>query len=149
MLRSCRTALVLLALALALTACGRFWNQPPPDGEPVVLKAADLTTTWTDADGGTLTLRPDGTFSAHHVCGDWMGASDWNWTEPRSGSGTWKAESGRAGTAVRRSFDAKGPEGDEVGDVLGALRQGKTLKLWTRVGDEDNDDPHCILTREL
>lgn len=27
---------------------------PPPDGEPVVLKPAELATTGTDADGGTL-----------------------------------------------------------------------------------------------
>ncbi|WP_141743730.1 hypothetical protein [Streptomyces agglomeratus] len=148
-LRSCRTSLVLLAVALALTACGRIWNRPPPEGESVALKPTELTTTWTDADGGTLTLKPDGTFTANNVCGDWMGASDWNWTEPRSGSGTWKDESSKTGTAVWRSFDAKGPKGDEVGDVLSALRHGKTLMLWTRVGDEDNDDPHCILTRDL
>lgn len=149
MLRSCRTGLVLLVMAIALTACGRIWNRPPPEGESVVLKPAELTTTWTDADGGTLALRPDGTFTADNVCGDWMGASDWNWTEPRSGPGTWKADFGRTGTAVRLSFDAKGPEGDDVGDILSALRHGKTLMLWTRVGDEDNDDPHCILTRGL
>lgn len=146
MSRSQRTAVVLLAVALALTACGRIWNRPPPEGESVVLKPAELITTWTDADGGTLTLKPDGTFTAEDVCGDWMGASDLNWTGPRSGSGTWKDDSGNTGTAVRLSFDTKGPQGDEVGDVLDALRHGKTLMLWTPVGDADNDEPPCLLT---
>ncbi|MFE5487912.1 hypothetical protein [Streptomyces sp. NPDC056527] len=41
-------------MALALTACGRIWNRPPPEGESVVLKPAELAATWTDADGGTL-----------------------------------------------------------------------------------------------
>ncbi|MFD7447072.1 hypothetical protein [Streptomyces sp. NPDC059909] len=136
-------------MALALTACSWFWHRPPPEGESVVLKPAELTTTWTDANGGTLTLKPDGTFTANNVCGDWMGASDWNWTGPRSGSGTWEDDSDKTGTAVRRSFNTKGPKGDDVGDVLSALRHGNTLMLWTRVGDEDNDDPHCILTRDL
>lgn len=38
-MRSCRTALILVAMAFALTACGRFTVMPPPDGELVVLKA--------------------------------------------------------------------------------------------------------------
>ncbi|MER5728279.1 hypothetical protein ABT084_07940 [Streptomyces sp. NPDC002138] len=111
-------------------------------------RPAELATTWTDANGGTLALKPDGAFTAHHVCGDWMGASDSNWTEPRSGSGTWNDESDKTGTDVRLAFDIKGPKGDAVGDVLSALRHGETLMLWTRVGDEDNGGPHCVLTRD-
>ncbi|MFE1557529.1 hypothetical protein ACFW6V_21440 [Streptomyces sp. NPDC058734] len=146
MSRSCRSALVLLAIALTLTACGRIWNRPPPDGEPVKLTPAELAVTWFDAYGGSLTLKSDGTFIANQVCGDWMGASDWNWDGPRSGSGTWRSETGRA---VVRKFDAKGPKGDDVGDNLGVWRHDNTVMLWTRVGDEDNDDPHCILTRRF
>ncbi|AZM89714.1 hypothetical protein [Streptomyces sp. W1SF4] len=147
MSRSRRIPLVLLTAALALTACGRIWNRPPPEGEAVALPQAELATTWTDADGGTLELGADGTFTAHQVCGDWMGASDWNWQGPRSGTGTWTSGTGPVGSAVTRRFDAKGPKGDEVADSLSVWRHGNTLMLWTRVGDEDNDDPHCILTR--
>ncbi|MFG2332688.1 hypothetical protein ACGFMM_24075 [Streptomyces sp. NPDC048604] len=135
-----------MALALTTAACGRIWNRPPPEGESVVLKPAELTTTWTDADGGTLAMKPDGTFTADNVCGDWMGVSAWEWTEPRSGSGTWKGAFGKTGTDVQLTFATKGSEGEDVEGVFSALRHGRTLMLWTRVGDEDNDDPHCILT---
>ncbi|MFD0355883.1 hypothetical protein ACFVHW_19425 [Streptomyces sp. NPDC127110] len=133
-------------MALTLTACGRIWNRPPPDGESVTLTPAELAVTWFDAYGGSLKLNQDGTFIANQVCGDWMGASDWNWAGPRSGSGTWRSATG---TAVVRKFDAKGPEGDDVGDRLSVWRHDNTAMLWTRVGDEDNDDPHCILTRRF
>ncbi|WP_405980110.1 hypothetical protein [Streptomyces sp. NBC_00158] len=128
-----------------LTGCGRIWNRPPPEGEAVGLSQAELATTWTDEYGGILALKPDGTFFANQVCGDWTGASDWNWDGPRSGTGTWKRS--ESGAAVARKFDAQGPKGDDVTDDLAVWQHGKTLMLWTRVGDEDNDDPHCILTR--
>ncbi|MFG3527263.1 hypothetical protein ACGF8B_10965 [Streptomyces sp. NPDC047917] len=65
MLCRSRTALVFLVMAFALTACGRFTVMPPPDGEPVVLEATELATTWTDAEGGTLTLKRDERLLGH------------------------------------------------------------------------------------
>jgi hypothetical protein len=142
-LRSCRTALILLAMALALTACGRFTVMPPPDGEPVVLKPAELATTWTDADGGTLTLKQDGTFIADKVCiaVSWYDGLTW------SGTGTWEQGSNKKQSYVGVTFDADHPEtGEREPDPYAALRQGKVLKLWVAVGDPDNDYPNCVLT---
>ncbi|MFH9723007.1 hypothetical protein ACH4M4_08560 [Streptomyces sp. NPDC017254] len=143
MSRSRRTALVLPALALALTACGRLTVMPPPEGEPVVLKPAELTTTWTDADGGTLTLKEDGTFLADKVClaVAWYDSLAW------SGTGTWKKGSGKKQSFVGVTFDADHPEvKGRTTEPYAALRQGKTLKLWAPVGDPDNDYPNCVLT---
>ncbi|MFE1880187.1 hypothetical protein [Streptomyces diastatochromogenes] len=136
-------------MALALTACGRLMDRPPPVGEPVVLKPAELATTWTDADGGTLTLKQDGTFIADKVCVavSWYDGLTW------SGTGTWEQGSNKKQSFVGvsfdadHSFDAYHPEKVERRpEPYAALRQGKVLMLWVRVGDPDNDDPHCILT---
>lgn len=130
-------------MALALTACGRFTVMPPPEGEPVVLKTAELTTTWTDADGGTLTLQQDGTFIADKVCvsAGWYDSLAW------SGTGTWKHGSNEEYSYVGVAFDADHPEvrGRKT-NAYAALRQGKVLKLWVAVGDPDNDYPNCVLT---
>ncbi|MFI9744573.1 hypothetical protein [Streptomyces sp. NPDC052494] len=130
-------------MALSLTACGRFTVMPPPEGEPVVLKTADLVTTWTDADDGTLTLKKDGTFVADKVCVavGWYDSLAW------SGTGTWEAGSNDEYSFVEVDFDADHPEtrGTQV-DSYAALRQGKVLKLWAAVGDPDNDYPNCVLT---
>ncbi|MET8809691.1 hypothetical protein [Streptomyces sp. NPDC004546] len=136
-------------MALALTACGRFTVMPPPNGEPVVLKPAELATTWTDADGGTLTLKPDGTFIADKVCVAvrWYEGLTW------SGTGTWEQGSNKKQSFVAVSFDADHPVDtyhpervERRPDSYGALRQGKVLKLWVAVGDPDNDYPNCVLT---
>ncbi|MFE7712340.1 hypothetical protein ACFU6I_42840 [Streptomyces sp. NPDC057486] len=151
MLRYRRTALISLAVALALTACGRFTVIPPPDGEPVVLKPAELATTWTDAEGGTLTLKHDGMFIADKVCVavDWYDSLTW------SGTGTWDQGSNKKQSFVAVSFDAAHPVGFDAAhpktferepDSYAALRQGKVLKLWVAVGDPDNDYPNCVLT---
>ncbi|MFD9049690.1 hypothetical protein [Streptomyces zaomyceticus] len=149
--RSCRTALILLAAALPLTACGRFTVMPPPEGEPVVLKPAALATTWTDADGGTLTLKRDGTFVADKVCVavDWYDGLTW------SGTGTWKQGTNTKQTFVGVSFDADQPVGFDLDHPesverepapYDALRHGEVLKLWVAIGDPDNDYPNCVLT---
>ncbi|MGW0999285.1 hypothetical protein [Streptomyces sp. NPDC002520] len=139
----------MLAMAFILTACGRFTVMPPPDGEPVVLKPAELATTWTDADGGTLTLKQDGTFIADKVCiaVRWYDSLTW------SGTGTWEQGSNKKQSFVgvtfdaAHSFDVAHPEkGERRPEAYAALRQGKALKLWVPVGDPDNDYPHCILT---
>lgn len=149
MLRSCRTSLILLAMALVLTACGRFTVMPPPDGEPVLLKPAELATTWTDADGGTLTLKPDGTFIADKVCiaVGWYEGLTW------SGTGTWEQGSNKKQGFVGVTFDADHPVDayhpervERRPDPYAALRKGKDLKLWVAVGDPDNDYPNCVLT---
>ncbi|MFJ7497985.1 hypothetical protein ACIQZB_44290 [Streptomyces sp. NPDC097727] len=136
-------------MALTLTACGRFTVMPPPDGEPVVLKPAELATTWTDADGGTLTLKQDGTFIADEVCiaVRWYEGLTW------SGTGTWEQGSNKKQSFVAVSFDADHPVDayhpervERRPDSYAALRQGKVLKLWVAVGDPDNDYPNCVLT---
>ncbi|MFD7321068.1 hypothetical protein ACFV9D_08235 [Streptomyces sp. NPDC059875] len=130
-------------MALALTACGRLYDLPPPEGEPVVLKPAELATTWTDADGGTLTLKQDGTFIADKVCiaVGWYEGLTW------SGIGTWERGSNKKQSFVGVTFDAAHPEtGEREPDSYAALRQGKVLKLWAAVGDPDHDYPNCVLT---
>ncbi|MET8433342.1 hypothetical protein ABZV61_11160 [Streptomyces sp900116325] len=137
-------------MAFALTACGRFTVMPPPEGEPVVLKPAELATTWTDADGGSLALKQDGTFIADKVCVavSWYEGLTW------SGTGTWEQGSNKKQSFVgltfdvARTFDAYHPEekGEREPDSYAALRQGKVLKLWVAVGDPDNDYPNCVLT---
>lgn len=148
-MRYCRTALILLATALALTACGRFTVMPPPEGAPVVLKPAELATKWTDAEGGTLTLKQDGTFIADKVCVavSWYEGLTW------SGTGTWEQGSNKKQSIVGvsfdadHSFDAYHPEkGEREPAPYAALRQGKVLKLWVAIGDPDNDYPNCVLT---
>lgn len=130
-------------MVLALTACGRLTVMPPPDGDPVVLKPAELTTTWTDADDGTLTLKPDGTFIAHKVCV----AVGWEEELAWSGTGTWDQGSPEKQTFVGVTFDDAHPEVDgRRVDAYAALRQGEVFKLWAAVGDPDNDYPNCVLT---
>ncbi|MFC8256816.1 hypothetical protein ACFUNF_03930 [Streptomyces sp. NPDC057291] len=136
-------------MALALTACGRFTVMPRPDGEPVVLKPAELATTWTDADGGTLTLKQDGTFIAEKVCVAvrWYEGLAW------SGTGTWEQGSNKKQSFVGMTFDADHPVDayhpervERRPDSFAALRQDKVLMLWVPIGDPDNDYPHCKLT---
>ncbi|MFG2841390.1 hypothetical protein ACGFYE_41195 [Streptomyces zaomyceticus] len=124
---------------------------PPPEGGPVVLKSAALAATWTDADGGTLTLKQDGTFVADDVCVavSWYDGLTW------SGTGTWNQGGNKEQTFVGVTFDAAQPAGFDIAhpDSLGrepapyaALRHGKVLKLWVAIGDPDNDYPNCVLT---
>ncbi|MFE1906007.1 hypothetical protein ACFW96_20415 [Streptomyces gardneri] len=133
----------MITAALALTACGRLTVMPPPDGEPVVLKPAELATTWTDRDGGTITLKQDGTFTADKVClaAGWYDSLAW------SGTGTWSQGSNEKQSFVGVTFDADHPEvrGSKP-DAYSALKEGKVLKLWVAVGDPDNDYPNCVLT---
>ncbi|KOG35878.1 MULTISPECIES: hypothetical protein [Streptomyces] len=133
----------MFATALALTACGRLTVMPPPEGVPVVLRPAELATTWTDSDGGTLTLKPDGTFIADEVCI----AHSWDEGLTASGTGTWAHRSIKKQSFVGVTFDAPHPEtGERKPDSYDALRHNKVLKLWVPVGDPDNDYPNCVLT---
>ncbi|MFE6840798.1 hypothetical protein ACFVFI_39015 [Streptomyces sp. NPDC057705] len=135
--------MTLLAMAVALTACGRLTVMPPPEGEPVALTPAELAATWTDADGGTLTLKPDGTFIADKVCI----AYRWDEGLTGSGTGTWEQGSNKKQSFVGVTFDVAHPEtGEREPDSYEALRRGKVLKLWAAVGDPDNDYPNCVLT---
>ncbi|MCX4982689.1 hypothetical protein [Streptomyces sp. NBC_00572] len=140
-----RAALISAAMAFALTACGRLTVMPPPEGEPVILKPAELVTTWTDADGGTLTLKQDGTFVADKICIAVAWYEELAW----SGTGTWKHGSNKEQSFLDVSFDADHPEvrGRES-DAYSALKQGKALKLWAAIGDPDNDYPNCVLTSQ-
>ncbi|WP_328625553.1 hypothetical protein OHA88_12495 [Streptomyces sp. NBC_00353] len=137
-----RAALALVPVAFALVACGRLAFPPVPDGKPTELSRSQTVTTWTDTDGGTLELKPDGTFTADDVCGGYFGIdADEPENEPRSGSGTWRDSDWQGQTSVDMSFKADG-----VSFGYEALRDGKTLKLWTCVGDPDEGLPLCILT---
>ncbi|MDX3434254.1 hypothetical protein PV664_35995 [Streptomyces sp. ME01-18a] len=136
-------------MALAMTACGRLTVMPPPEGERVVLMPSELATRWTDADGGTLTLKQDGTFIADKVCVavSWYDSLTW------SGTGTWEQGSNKKQSLVgvtfdaAHSFDTYHPEkGERRPDSYAALRKGKVLKLWAAIGDPDNDYPNCVLT---
>lgn len=78
----------------------------------------------------------------------WAGAGDSHlrlrrllYNEPRSGSGTWDDDDWEGQSSVTVSF-----EGDRVSSTYEALRDGKTLKLWTYVGDPDEGHSLCILT---
>ncbi|WP_395362384.1 hypothetical protein ACHGLA_21245 [Streptomyces sp. YH02] len=135
---------MLLAMALALTACGRLYDLPPPEGERIVLKPAELATTWTDFQDGTLTLKQDGTFVADNVCI----AFGWEEDLTQSGNGTWKQSTYKKQSFLTITFDAAHPETKErEPDSLAALRTGNELRLWAAVGDPDHDHPHCILVR--
>ncbi|MEV0374728.1 hypothetical protein AB0I10_33940 [Streptomyces sp. NPDC050636] len=87
-MRSYRVVLALVPAAFALAACGRLAFPRVPDGKPTKLSRSQTVTTWTDAAGGTLQLKPDGTFTAHDVCGDYDISAYGPENEPRSGSGT-------------------------------------------------------------
>ena len=136
-------------MALALTACGRFTVMPPPDGEPVVLKPAELATTWTDAEGGTLALKPDGTFIADKVCVAVPLVRGFDLVRNRHLGARLQREAKLRRCDLRRRSPRRRhhPEtGEREPDSYDALRQGKVLKLWVAVGDPDNDYPNCVLT---
>ncbi|MEU5219085.1 hypothetical protein AB0G79_23200 [Streptomyces sp. NPDC020807] len=146
-----RTVPVLCAavvLALSLTSCAAWMvPRPPPEGEGTPMRPADVAGTWVDTEGGRITLGPNRTFVAEDICGNWWGVGAGEWTEPRSGKGKWRAEYGKRGTALWLEFHAKSSVGDDVVGHLNALRDGDVLKFWTPVGDEDNQDPHCVMTK--
>ncbi|MEU9060622.1 hypothetical protein AB0D13_17675 [Streptomyces sp. NPDC048430] len=127
MSRSSRPVLALLP-ALTLTACGVVGFAPVPAGDPTVLSPARTATVWTDARGGTLELKPDGTIAADDVCHD----SDTSIHESVtvSGSGTWETSEREGLTTVSVSFD-----NGAVIDDYEARRYGRALKLWTYIGD--------------
>ncbi|MEV0007632.1 hypothetical protein [Streptomyces sp. NPDC047973] len=123
--------LVLVAPAvLSLTACGRLFPPPPPEGEPVALSKAQAAVTWTDRWGGTLELRPDGTYTADRAC-----ASD----SRKSGSGTWSQ-----GRADERGGPWITVEYENFFADYEVLRKDGTLKLWVWIGDPD-DGELCVL----
>lgn len=140
-LRSCRSVLVLVPVAFALVACGRLAFPPVPDGKPAELPRSQTATMWGDGAGGTLELKPDGTFTADDVCGDYHFSAYGPENDPRSGSGTWGDDGSEGQSRVTVSFEA-----DRVSSTYEALREGKTLKLWTYVGDPDEGHSLCILT---
>ncbi|MFD4139853.1 hypothetical protein [Streptomyces sp. NPDC058572] len=61
--------------------------------------------------------------------------------EPRSGSGTWAEDDREGRTSVTVSF-----ESDGVSSSYQALRDGRTEKLWTYVGDPEEGHALCIPT---
>ncbi|MDQ0950979.1 hypothetical protein QFZ24_004902 [Streptomyces phaeochromogenes] len=140
-LRSYRAVLVLVPFAFALVACGRFAFPPVPDGKPAELPRSQTATMWGDGAGGRLELKPDGTFTADDVCGDYDISAYGPENEPRSGSGTWGDNDREGQSSVTVSFEA-----DRVNSTYKTLRDGKTLKLWTYVGDPDEGHSLCVLT---
>ncbi|MCX4545806.1 hypothetical protein [Streptomyces sp. NBC_01565] len=139
-MRSYRVVLAFVPVAFALVACGRLALPPVPDGKPTELPRSQTATTWGDGAGGSLELKPDGTFTADDLCGDYDISAYGPENEPRSGSGTWHDDR-RGQSSVTVSFEADG-----VSSTYQALRDGKKLKLWTYVGDPDEGHSLCILT---
>ncbi|MFD9986280.1 hypothetical protein ACFWZJ_38475 [Streptomyces massasporeus] len=133
--------MVLVPVAFALVACGRFAVSPVPDGKPAEMPRSQTATTWGDGAGGRLELKPDGTFTADGVCGDYDISAYGPENEPRSGSGTWDADERDGQSSVTVSLEA-----DRVTSTYEVLQDGKTLKLWTYVGDPDEGHSPCILT---
>ncbi|WP_411111517.1 hypothetical protein [Streptomyces sp. c-19] len=107
---------------------------PPPEGEPIELPQSSEAVTWTDRGGGTLQLKPDGTFIAHDLC--YVGGMTVN--EATSGTGTWKESADNGQSTVEVWFES-GPNYS-----FEALQNGTTVRLWTDVGDPD-DGLQCIL----
>lgn len=90
-----------------------------------------------------LRLKPDGTFTADHACGDYDIDAFGPKNEPRSGPGTWTADGWKGQTGITVSYDP-----GDVDSGYQALREGTTSKLWTYVGDPDNNHSLCILTQQ-
>ncbi|MFE3515463.1 hypothetical protein [Streptomyces sp. NPDC059166] len=131
MSRSRWSFLALVAPAvLSLAACGRLFPPPPPAGEPVALSKAQAAVTWTDRWGGTLELRPDGTYTADRACAD---------DSRESGSGTWSQERADEAGGTRITV-----EYETVFTDYEVLRKDGTLKLWVWIGDPD-DGELCVL----
>ena len=141
-MRSCRVVLVLVSAAFALVACGRFAFPPVPDGKPAELPRPRTATVWGDGKGGRLELKPDGTFTADDVCGDYDISAFGPENDPRSGSGTWDDYVSEGQSSVTVTYGT-----DRVSSTYQALRDGRKLKLWTYVGDPDEGHSLCILTR--
>ncbi|MFD9500455.1 hypothetical protein [Streptomyces sp. NPDC060035] len=141
-LRSYRAVLALVPVAFALVACGRPAFAPVPDGKPAELPRSRTASTWGDGTGGRLELKPDGTFTADDVCGNDDISAYGPENEPRSGSGTWYDDGWEGQSTVTVSFEADGGT-----SAYEALRDGRTLKLWTYVGDPDEGAALCILTQ--
>ncbi|MFE6185015.1 hypothetical protein ACFQ6U_11385 [Streptomyces sp. NPDC056465] len=134
MSRSRRSSLVLVPLVFALAGCGRLFPPPVPEGEPLELSMPQAAVTWTDKWGGTLELEPDGTYTADRACGG---------DGRESGSGTW--DRGRPSGVDEADGNEISVEYESDVTTYEALRNGRTLKLWSYVGDPDNGDL-CILT---
>ncbi|MER7000564.1 hypothetical protein [Streptomyces sp. NPDC000410] len=111
-----------------------------PEGQPTQLAKSRTVTGWADDSGGALALNPDGTFTADHLCGDYHISAYGPENDPKSGAGTWDESDQDGQTSVTIAFE-RGPE-----STYEALRDGKTLKLWSYVGDPDSGHSLCILT---
>ncbi|MFF8867690.1 hypothetical protein ACF08B_37245 [Streptomyces sp. NPDC015139] len=140
-MRSYRALWALVAVVSACAGCGRLAPPPVPDGEPTELPHRRMTTVWGDGKGGVLKLKPDGTFTAERVCGDYDIDAFGPKNEPRSGSGTWKADDWKGQTSITVFYDP-----GDVDSGYEALREGRTSKLWTYVGDPDDGHSLCVLT---
>ncbi len=141
--RSYRALSAVLAVASVCAGCGRLAPPPVPAGEPAELAHHGRTTVWSDGKGGVLRLKPDGTFTAERVCGDYDIDAFGPKNEPRSGSGTWTADDWKGQTSITVSYDPR-----DVDSGYQALREGTTSKLWTYVGDPDDGHSLCILTQQ-
>ncbi|MFF3617206.1 hypothetical protein [Streptomyces sp. NPDC002580] len=141
-MRSYQEALSLVPVACALVACGRPAFPPVPDGEPTKPARSQVVAKWTDTHGGTLRLKSDGTFVADDLCRDFFDFDDDGLDyEPRSDSGTWHDSDRKGQTSVDMPFEADG-----VSFGYESLRDGRTLKPWSYVGDPGEGRPPCILT---
>jgi hypothetical protein len=87
-LRSCRAVLVLVPVAFALVACGRFAFPPVPDGKAAEVLRSQTATMWGDGAGGRLELKPDGTFASYRAVWAWPNRSSRHLSPARSHRGS-------------------------------------------------------------
>jgi hypothetical protein len=111
--------------------------------EPPRLTPATLAGVWSDGDGGTLRLAPDGTARADRLKDyPWEGTSD---EAPNrcDGQGTWHFDPGEDPRSQELTLDIKGCENDEWGAwyVLGTAGRPK---LYYYIGDPDSWDLYVL-----
>ncbi|MBO8203431.1 hypothetical protein JW613_34895 [Streptomyces smyrnaeus] len=130
---------VVLVGGLAAYGTGLIQRYEPPR-----LTAAQLVGTWTDDQGGTLTLRADGSAVANDLDVNTAEAADGGHTpEQCSGSGSWAREASPSGTPQLDLSVSGCLEG--IGWQFGGTEKQPTLYYW--IGDPDSLDRYTLHRR--
>ncbi|WP_369205882.1 hypothetical protein [Streptomyces sp. PU-14G] len=137
----CGLTLSAVVLVGGLTAYGTGLIQ---GYEPPRLTDAQLVGTWTDEQGGTLTLRADGTAVADDLGGHTARAAHGgNTSEQCSGSGSWAKGASPSGTP-QLDLSVSGC-GEGNGWQFGGTEEQPTLYHW--IGDPDSLDQYALHRR--
>ncbi|MBQ1124256.1 hypothetical protein KBY19_29965, partial [Streptomyces sp. B15] len=130
---------VVLVGGLAAYGTGLIQGYEPPR-----LTAAKLVGTWTDGQGGTLTLRADGTAVANGLDVHTAEAADGGHApEQCSGSGSWARDASPSGTPQLGLNGSGCMEG--IGWQFGGTEEQPTLYYW--IGDPDSLDRYTLHRR--